>query len=222
MRTFRRVLLDQALFRSITLIKGRVIDVGGKKFGRRGTFQPPLDSVKTWHYLNTDMATGPDCCGSAECLPFKDGSIDTLIMTEVLEYLSSPPEALKELYRILAPQGLGLISIPFLVPVHGDHWADRARFTPVKLRELFSAAGFQDPDIEPVGSLGAVIHDILYVACGYAMVSKNAGLSRILRIWLTIFRPVFSGLDSITRGHKNHITTGYFIIARKQPRNPSS
>jgi SAM-dependent methyltransferase len=215
MRTFRRRLLDQALLRSVSFMRGRVVDLGGGKYGGRSTFQPPLHKVKAWYCLNTDISVHPDCCGSAECVPLKEVAVDTVIMTEVLEYLSSPQKALNELHRILIPGGIGIISIPFLVPVHGDHWADRVRFTPLKIKEMILAAGFRDLSILPVGSLGAVMHDILYVAFGYAITSKHHTLSRVLRTGLVLFGPLFCLLDAVTGRHKKYITTGYFITVKK-------
>ena len=66
-------------------MKGRVLDVGGKKIDRRGTFIPPFDQVNSWEYLNSDEKTKPDYCCSAENIPLEDASVDTVIMTEVLE-----------------------------------------------------------------------------------------------------------------------------------------
>ena len=83
------------------------------------------------------------------------------------------------------------------------------------LKEMLRSAGFRDQEIRPIGSLGAVMHDLLYVAFGYAIIRKKPNLSFILRISLSILKPIFSCIDSITREHKTYITTGYFVIAHK-------
>jgi len=103
-----------------------VLDLGGKKVGKRGSFMPPIESVKSWEYLNSDASTKPDYCCSADVIPLESGSIDTIIMTEVLEYLPNPKAVFIEMFRVLSRSGHVLFSVPFLHPVHGDSWSDRA------------------------------------------------------------------------------------------------
>ena len=45
-------------------------------------------------------------------LPFKNNSFDAVICSEILEHLDNEAAALKEIYRILRPQGVFLISVP--------------------------------------------------------------------------------------------------------------
>lgn len=47
----------------------------------------------------------------ADALPFASDSIDVLIMAHVLEFASNPHEALREGYRVLAPEGHLLITV---------------------------------------------------------------------------------------------------------------
>ena len=136
-------------------------------------------------------------------------------MTEVIEYLQNPQQALKEVYRVLSPDGVGLFSAPFLVSVHGDHWADRQRFTALKLQEMFKDAGFGQIEVQPMGSIGAVIWDILHVSTGYARGNNISVLSTLSRIILLLFRPLALTMDSLMKAQKKFVTTGYFIIARK-------
>ena len=70
-------------------MKGNVLDIGGKKIDPRGSFKPPYEKVKSWEYLNIDETTKPDYISSVESMPFENNSIDTIIMTEVFEYLSN-------------------------------------------------------------------------------------------------------------------------------------
>ncbi len=216
MITRRRRLLDQALFGVIPLMKGNVLDIGGKKTDKRGLFRPPLDRVKSWRYLNSDADANPDYCCSAELIPLKDNSIDTVIVTEVMQYLPDPGRVLKEINRILSAGGTLLLSTPFLVPVHGDYWADRHRFTALELKEMLMNADFDKIEIEPMGSIGAVINDIIHVCTGYAREGRKTILFSLLRLALRAFGPLFRFLDILTSAQKKHITTGYFITAKKK------
>ncbi len=47
-----------------------------------------------------------------EDLPFSNNYFDTVVCTEVLEHLLDPRKALKNIYRILKPGGLLLVSVP--------------------------------------------------------------------------------------------------------------
>ena len=83
-------MLDQCLEKYKLLMKGRVLDVGGNKTGRRGTFLPPLETVKSWEYLNSDEATKTDYCCSAEKIPLENESVNTVII--MLLNLKSQPQ----------------------------------------------------------------------------------------------------------------------------------
>ena len=194
-------------------MKGRVLDVGGKKVNQRGSFVPPLENVQSWEYLNSDVTTKPDYCCSAEEIPLENETIDTVIMTEVLEYLPDPIKVFGEIHKILSAKGHALISVPFLNPLHGDHWADRVRYTPVMLREIVEPIGFKIKSIEPMGSLGAVLFDILRVAFGYASEKKE---KLIMKRVLYFFKPLFKWIDNHFSKQSKYINTGYFIILIKE------
>ena len=212
MNSFRRELLDQCLEKYKPLMTGRVLDVGGKKVGRRGSFVPPLENVESWEYLNSDEATKPDYCCSAEKIPLENESVNTIIMTEMLEYLPEPKKVFSEIYRILSGKGHALVSVPFLNPVHGDHWADRARYTPVMLKEIILPLGLKIKLIEPMGALGAVLFDTVRVSVG---LEQRSNKTRSFRNLLKLFRVLGIWLDNKTSEQKTFITTGYFIILNK-------
>ncbi len=50
---------------------------------------------------------------SAYELPFADHSVDSVLMSEVLEHIPDPLLALKEINRVLKPQGTLLLSVPW-------------------------------------------------------------------------------------------------------------
>ena len=191
---------------------GRVLDIGGRKIGKRGIFSPPLENVELWEYLNTDRLTKPDYCCSAEKIPLPDFSVDTVIMTELLEYLPEPQKVLSEIYRVIKYESNVLISVPFLNPIHGDYWIDRKRYTTVSLKEMVEREGFSINKIEPMGSVGAVLYDILRAAVGYADTEDR------YKKWGKILeknKRLFIWLDKIFDRQKIYINTGYFMIINK-------
>ena len=215
MTTCRRELLDRCLESSIPLMRGRVLDIGGKKINKRGRFNPPLHQVENWEYLNTAPETQPDyCCDAAE-IHLDDGTIDTVVMTEVLEYLKNPEVVLKEIYRILAAGGVCLLSTPLLNSIHGDWQFDRQRWTAIKLEEVCKAIGFNEIAVKPMGSVWSVIHDILHVSFGYAHPRPHQLYIKISRKLLRGTTPFLFWMDTKSKLLNKYINTGYFVVLRK-------
>lgn len=211
MITYRRHYLDEMLQDSMHLFKGRVIDIGGKKENKRGRFRPPLHQVLSWEYVNTDLSAKPDYLASAEQLPIPDESMDIAVMTEVLEYLDNPETALKEAWRVLKQGGCAIISVPFLNPVHGDWQFDRYRFTKVKLQDMAQNTGFRTIDIREMGSVGAVIFDILHAATERNIGQNKSRMRKRTGKLLRVCLPLFKFLEEITKRQSSFVTTGYFL-----------
>jgi SAM-dependent methyltransferase len=55
-------------------------------------------------------------CGSALALPFPDASFDKVICSEVLEHIDDYQAALREIRRVLKPNGLLAVSVPRFGP----------------------------------------------------------------------------------------------------------
>lgn len=61
-----------------------------------------------------------DVVSSITHLPFRDNSVQRIICDNVLEHISEPEMALREMHRILAPGGVAYICLPFLAPFHAS------------------------------------------------------------------------------------------------------
>jgi SAM-dependent methyltransferase len=70
-------------------------------------------------------------------LPFPSGSVDAVLMCEILEHLPDPRRALAEAHRVLCAGGTLCGSVPFIMPIHGDP-GDFFRYTGDGLRYLMS------------------------------------------------------------------------------------
>lgn len=65
--------------------------------------------------------------GTLLALPFPDDAFDGVVLTEVLEHCTDPPRAVAEVFRVLKPGGLLLVTSPFCWPTHQtaqyqDYW----------------------------------------------------------------------------------------------------
>lgn len=69
--------------------------------------------------------------GVSEALPFEDGSLDLLLLHEVLEHVADDAATAREIARVLAPGGRALIFVPnrlWPFETHGIVWRGRYRF----------------------------------------------------------------------------------------------
>ncbi|HEX8994204.1 MAG TPA: class I SAM-dependent methyltransferase, partial [Candidatus Paceibacterota bacterium] len=58
--------------------------------------------------------------GSADSLPFPDGSFDVVVMLDVLEHLEDDSIGAREIYRILKPGGIAIVTVPAFMFLWGD------------------------------------------------------------------------------------------------------
>jgi SAM-dependent methyltransferase len=209
--TFRRHYLDTVL--ASLPFRGDVLDVGGERRNRRGTFTPSGDDLR-WRYLNPDSATQPDLCASAEKIPAENASFDAVVLTEVIEHLEEPEKALAECRRVLRPSGKLVATIPFLYGVHGDP-QDFQRWTPERIQREVARAGFENIEIRPMGGIVAVVADLFEMYC-QGRYERNEKPAFVLRAARRLMRAglvrCLLKLDARS-GFKDRITTGYFVSA---------
>jgi SAM-dependent methyltransferase len=82
-------------------------------------------------YIGCDARLGPgvDRVENVHQLSFPDNSVGAVLMLETLEHVENPLLAMAEIFRVLKPEGLIVISSVMDYPVHecpADYW----RFTP--------------------------------------------------------------------------------------------
>lgn len=89
--------------------------------------------------------------GLADRLPFGDGTIGAVVMTEVLEHVPDPDAALRELARVMRPGAMLCFSVPTaptellfwrLHPRYAENATHLRIFTRPELRRLADVAGF--------------------------------------------------------------------------------
>jgi len=128
-------------------LKGRIADLGAGS----GPYHRELQSCTI---VSLDYAPTPtvQVVGSVLALPFKDGSFDGVIVTEVLEHVPLPQVALAEAWRILRPQGWLYLTTPQMWPLHYEPH-DYFRFTRYGLSYLLEEAGLREVTLQPLGGL---------------------------------------------------------------------
>jgi 2-polyprenyl-3-methyl-5-hydroxy-6-metoxy-1,4-benzoquinol methylase len=84
--------------------------------------------------------------GSIEQIPFAGGSFDLALALDVIEHVPDDVQALKELCRILRPEGSLLVAVPALRMLWGTHDVAAGHYRRYTLAELcrrVEAAGFE-------------------------------------------------------------------------------
>ena len=167
-RTFEAALRDAAA----RYARGRMIDVGG---GRK-PWQPIFAGYVSEHvcvdHVEKEGVRGPtvDVVATAYDVPLPDAGAQTVLLTEVLEHLERPADAVAECVRLLEPGGHIIATTPLFWPVHDAR--DFYRYTPRGLRYLFETAGFEVVDLRPLGGLWSTV-----------AIEVSYGLQRYRRRW---------------------------------------
>jgi SAM-dependent methyltransferase len=92
-------------------------------------------------------------------LPFRTGSVDTVISSDVLEHLPTPDQAMAEIARVLSPGGHLVLNSPFLYRVHeAPH--DFLRHTRYSLERLAEVNGLEVVALTEVGGVVEVLGDL--------------------------------------------------------------
>lgn len=164
---------------------GRLLDVGcGEK---------PYECYRTAQiseWVGFDVPQNPtaDVHGYADSLPFPNESFNTVLCTEVLEHLPEPYLAVKELFRVLAPGGHVILTVPQYFPVHEEPY-DFFRYTPYGVRHLFEKAGFEIVKLTPIVT-GLRVASIAVNACFYDLGDRlPGGKTRVAR---ALFVPFYA------------------------------
>lgn len=89
---------------------------------------------------------GTNLVADVQRLPFRDGSVDLIFATGLLEHVADDRAVTSEAWRVLRPGGLFHVELPFLQQYHDDP-IDCRRYTVDGLARELQRFGF-----EPVGS----------------------------------------------------------------------
>jgi ubiquinone/menaquinone biosynthesis C-methylase UbiE len=192
-RSGHRNALGAALAPAIGSLRGVAVDVGG---GRDSPLAASWPAAATRVRLDISAEFTPDVLGDTTRLPFGDASVDAVVLSEVLEHVAEPAEALREIHRILRPGGRLVGSVPFLCQgVHADP-GDYYRYTEQGLRHLL--APFAVVEVTPHGNAFGVAWRMIQVRLRF----------------LTVLNPL---LRQLGRRADPTNPEGYTFLATKAP-----
>lgn len=171
-----------------------ILDVGAQRKQYKKYFHP-----KKYFALDSEEKWEPDICCDAHNIKCEKDKFELVIATELLEHCYNPQKVVDEIYRVLKPGGICLISVPFMVPYHiAPGIKDYYRFSKDGLNYLFK--NFSEIKVKGIGNRFQLIWSNI-----------NSG-NLISRFFLNIFNPLVSLMN--TKRDSNY-PLEYFLTARK-------
>jgi SAM-dependent methyltransferase len=171
--------------------------------------------------INLDIGPFPnvDLVFDGGDLPIRDGTVDGVISTAVLEHIPDATRYVSELYRILKGGGKFLITVPFMMGFHSSP-SDYRRYTTVGLEALFSRFEKVEFGIEcgPSSALAWVLQEWIAI---FGNNSKTYHLLKLVAGWLV--QPIkYFDLLLTRKPYASKIAAGYYYVGRKDPASKGS
>lgn len=134
----------------------------------------------------------PDLLLDGNRIPLSDGTVDCVVLTEVLEHLYEPRIVLAELNRVLKSGGVLIGTVPFAIQQH-DEPHDYHRYTYYCLKRMFEDAGFRVAELDYIGdAVGVVIASSLAVLEIIPKAFQKMRLAPVADVLRALFRiPAF-------------------------------
>jgi len=136
----------------------------------KGSVHQHMFSTSKEKFINADI----------KALPFEDNSVDSVVLTQVLEHIDEPYKALSEIKRVLKKDGIILLSVPFIYQAHATPY-DFFRFSEYGLRELCKKYNFEILEFHYHGYLGTTLVSI-FNGFIWQLSSKNKLLRNTLAL----------------------------------------
>lgn len=154
-------LLLAAVKRALPGFKGKVLDVGcGLMPYKPLILSPPSRAESVIGLDIPNEKYQPDLIWDGRSIPLPDASVDSAMLTEVLEHCPDAEQVLTEVNRVLRPGGFLFLTVPFIWPIHEVPY-DEYRYTPYSLGRILKASGFVNARIEGTGGRHAMLAVIL-------------------------------------------------------------
>ncbi len=187
-------------------LKGTVLDVGGGKHrDYLGFLQIEKDAkIQTADLLPREQGA-KQLDFETDSLPYRDGSLDQIIVFNVLEHIFNHQFLTNEMRRVLKPGAPLLGFVPFLINYHPDPH-DYFRYTKEALQRIFAHAQFEKITIKTLGG-------------GPFFVAFNTIALSIPRLVRLATFPVCYALDMLflrLRPHaRERFPLGYFFVLER-------
>jgi SAM-dependent methyltransferase len=139
-------------------VEGTVLDAGAGSMTYRSLLAPLAK-----RYVSADLRAERvelDVVCDLTCAPFRAGTFDTAVCSQVLEHTPNPQRLLRELARCLRPDGVLLLTAPHISYLHGEPH-DYFRYTKYGLAAMLESSGFEVVLVEESGGLPSFLASLV-------------------------------------------------------------
>ena len=196
-----------------------VIDVGAGECAYKHLFshcdykaqdfcQYPGTQQENWDYGRIDYVC------DITAIPIPDNSFDVALCTEVLEHVPKPIDALKEIGRILKPNGILYLSAPLGSGLHQQPFHFYGGYTPHFSHKFLVEFGFEVIEIKPIGGLFSHVAQELHRVGRILIEKESSKFTSIHKFIFMDWLPLY--LSKLEKDFFiEEFTVGYLIKARK-------
>lgn len=184
--------------------KGKLLDVGAGKAPYKKFFEKYVDEYITLDSHSFEGKKPGIIADATKKIPLKSNSIDSIICIQVLEHVKNPQKVVDEIYRVLKPKGVCILTTHMATVLHGlPH--DYFRFTKYGLRVIFKK--FKYVKVEENG--GALLSILQLI--NWSLYYK---LPKFLSMpFIVIFNILGKRLDKVF--YSSLFTINYLVFAKK-------
>lgn len=210
--------LLHGISRHINKLNGKLLDFGcGSK--------PYKNLINVEEYIGLDFPSEGhdhsneliDVFYDGKNIPFGDNFFDSIFSSEVFEHVFNLDEVLNELFRVLKPDGIILITCPFVIGEH-EQPNDFARYTSFALKHIMVKSGFEVIHYEKLGdSIDAIVQLRLTYFQKNIMpyVEKIPVLRSLLRKGVNTLLNVYANLSGRLLPKSDELYLNNLIVCRK-------
>lgn len=189
---------------------GRMLDIGCGNKPFETVFSGNVSAHFGCDIVQSSGSRADVICPATE-LPFKDESYGTVLITQVIEHVADHQALLREAFRVLASDGILILSGPMYWPLHEEPY-DYFRFTEHGLRFLMKKFGFIE--VETVNNGGK------WALCGQVIVHTFSTTRLGRKFFIRGINRLFAHLDDTHPTRDN--TMNYVVVARKPAMSSAS
>lgn len=202
---------------------GKILDVGcGNK-----PYEPLFNTTKE-KYVGCDVVQSSDNKVDVLCLATNidvtDESFDTVFSTQVMEHVDNSDLMMKECNRVLKPDGIFILSVPFCWELHEEPY-DFFRFTKYGLVELCNRNNFEILELIPNGGKWAAIFQMNINIIYSSFKSKNIFIRALKFLFINLHFTAFVNRIAIMIDNKfpdTLLTLNYVLVARKMSKESTN
>lgn len=210
--------IEKAVISQTKRAKGIFLDVGCGMKPYEKDFLPFIEKYYGVEYSPKSGYRGnrADVAGDASEMPFANESIDTILCTEVMEHVMNPEKVMTEFARVLKPEGVIIITVPFFYPIHDAF--DFFRYAHDGIAVMMKRQGLEIEEVVPLSGGGvtlAIMFNLFWFDLGFMWTKWLYPIGLLFRplLWIllclvNLFGWLLENLISSPQMSFNHLTVG--------------